>query len=480
MCAAEVLVKKKEDDIMFRKTMRSMISLILALMMAVSLAVIPSSAAKAVLSHSSVSVVKGHSVTLKVGKASGKITWASADPTVATVSKKGKVTGVSLGTTTVSATVGKTVLKCKVTVKAGSIATDGKKYSVDVGKTISVKVKAVGMHDLAVSSADESIAKAAFSSGKFDGDYITFDVKGIADGTVKIKIYSKKYAKSVYRDIEIKVGKGKASNTLASSGIKVSDDFVEINENTTQKITVSASSEILRNIKIVSTAKYYFDVETENDPGKGCIVVTVKGFVEGSGNLRIYDPNNKKIDVNIPVTITNNAYDVAVWNREPKKRTNKDVVYVTEDAAGKKFYVLEPKECDPAHAFSVVSLAAGRYEYFTVSESCPIKQKADDIILEKTEKYNGQKVTRYVLVPNGYDVAVSNSVFGIYFGVYEQYVVYAAMPSCKNRDERIMTYKFTPLGKSKIETRYIIIGGKGLEAFADDAWNEYLKKYGSN
>ena len=462
---------------MFRKTMRSMISLILALMMAVSLAVIPSSAAKAVLSHSSVSIVKGKSVTLKVGKAAGKITWASADPTVATVSKKGKVTGVSLGTTTVSATVGKTVLKCKVTVKAGSIATDGKKYSVDVGKTISVKVKAVGMHDLAVSSADESIAKAAFSSGKFDGDYITLDVKGIADGTVKIKIYSKKYAKSVYRDIEIKVGKGKAANTLAASGIKVSDDFVEINENTTQKITVSASADVLKKLKIVSTSSHYFEVETENDPGKGCIAVTVKGLVEGSGSLRIYDPNNKKIDLNIPVTITNNAYDVAVWNREPKKRTSKDLIFMTENASGKKYYVLEPKECDPAHAFSVVALAAGWYEYFTVFESRPVKQQADDIILEKTEKYNGQKVTRYVLVPNGYDEAISNTVFAKYFGVYEYNVVYFDPPVAKNKGEKSIVYLFIPRGKSSKEERFILISGEGMEAFADDAWNTYLKKY---
>ena len=45
-----------------------------------------------------------------------KATWKSSNPKVATVSSKGKVTAKKKGTTTVTANVGKTTYKCKVTV----------------------------------------------------------------------------------------------------------------------------------------------------------------------------------------------------------------------------------------------------------------------------------------------------------------------------------------------------------------------------
>ena len=45
-----------------------------------------------------------------------KATWKSSNPKVATVSSKGKVTAKKKGTTTITAKVGKTIYKCKVTV----------------------------------------------------------------------------------------------------------------------------------------------------------------------------------------------------------------------------------------------------------------------------------------------------------------------------------------------------------------------------
>ena len=79
----------------------------MALLMVLSLAVIPSSAAKVSLNKSSVSIVKGYSVTLSVNGTNKKVTWSSDDTSVADVSKKGKVTGKGLGTATISASFGK-------------------------------------------------------------------------------------------------------------------------------------------------------------------------------------------------------------------------------------------------------------------------------------------------------------------------------------------------------------------------------------
>lgn len=457
---------------------RSLFSLFMALVMVLSLAVIPTSAAKVSLNKSSVTLVKGHSVTLSVNGTNKKITWSSDNESVAAVSKKGKVTAKKIGTATVSASFGKSVLKCKVTVKAGSISTNGNDLSVEVGKTASISVKAVGIHDLAVSSSDEKVANAALS-GKFNGDVTIVKVNGIADGTAKIKIYVKGYEKSIYKYVEVKVGKGKPTEKVNSSGVTVSADSIEVNENLTAKVTVTASSSVLKKLTIVSSAKYKFDVSTEYDLDKGSADVTVSGYVEGSGNLRIFDPNDKKINIFIPVTVTNNAYDVVVWNREPKKRTNTDVVY-SASSGSTKYYVLEPKDADPAHAATLLAKQTEKYEYWTVYESRPEKQLDSDIILTKSEKYNGKRVTRYLLVEGDYDEAYSNSAFGQYFGVYDYYKVYANQPTGSKYGDRSYVYECQVNASGKNEYRYVPVDGNdgdGALIKAEDVMKKYTDKY---
>ncbi|MGN0553370.1 MAG: Ig-like domain-containing protein [Oscillospiraceae bacterium] len=460
---------------MGKKFIKSFMSVLLALMMIVTVAAVPASAKKIAISKSSVSVVKGCTVTLSVMGTSDKVKWSSDDKTIATVSSKGKVTGKKLGSTTVRATVGDSVLKCKVTVKAGSIATNGNKFSVDKGKTVDVSVNAIGTHDLAVSTADKSIATAALSKDGFNGNITTVNVKGISDGTTKIKIYSKSYEKSVYKYVEIKVGTGKVVSTVSKSGLDISVNYVEVNENLTAEFTVGSSSLKLQDLNISSTAKHNFDVETAIDSEKNVINVKVSGFVEGTGNVMIDSLKDKKLSVSIPVTVTNNAYDVAVWNREPNKRTRTDVVYKLVNSSDQSFYVLEPKDCDPAHAATVLAEAADWYDYYTVYEKTPSKQEKDDIILNKTVNYGGKKVTRYVLVPNGYDEAYSNSAFAMYSGEYEYYTVYANKPDLQVRGDSLCVYEVTPHGMKEAEKRFILTKGEGCEFLADEAWEKYKK-----
>lgn len=76
-----------------------------------------SAAAKTRLNYDHVTLCRYHSVQLKLNKSHGKVTWKSSDKNVATVTKKGLVTAVSAGTTTIKAKCGKAVYQCKVTVK---------------------------------------------------------------------------------------------------------------------------------------------------------------------------------------------------------------------------------------------------------------------------------------------------------------------------------------------------------------------------
>ncbi len=74
-------------------------SLMLALMIAVSAVIIPSSAASVKLSKKSITLITGTSTTLKLTGTKKTVKWSSMADDVATVSSKGKVTAKSTGLT---------------------------------------------------------------------------------------------------------------------------------------------------------------------------------------------------------------------------------------------------------------------------------------------------------------------------------------------------------------------------------------------
>ena len=75
------------------------------------------SAATPKLNYTKVTLCRYHSVQLKLRNISRKVTWKSTDKNIATVTKKGKVTAISAGTTTITAKYNKKTYQCKVTVK---------------------------------------------------------------------------------------------------------------------------------------------------------------------------------------------------------------------------------------------------------------------------------------------------------------------------------------------------------------------------
>lgn len=95
-----------------KHTKRILSVLLAALLIAVSVPYV----CAASLNYTAKSLYYGKSVTLQVsdGKASA---WTSSNTAVATVSSKGVVRGVGIGTAVISATVGKQTLTCKVKVK---------------------------------------------------------------------------------------------------------------------------------------------------------------------------------------------------------------------------------------------------------------------------------------------------------------------------------------------------------------------------
>lgn len=96
---------------------KSLVGLV-ALVLVMSLLTVSTIEAKKApkLSNKKITLKVGQKKKLKVKNAK-KVTWKSSNKKIATVSKKGVVTAKKAGKVTISAKVGKKVLKCKVTVK---------------------------------------------------------------------------------------------------------------------------------------------------------------------------------------------------------------------------------------------------------------------------------------------------------------------------------------------------------------------------
>lgn len=178
-------------------------------------------AAKPKISKTSADVPIGYSVTVKVTGASG-VKWSSSDETVAEVKADGasaKITGKKTGSATISAKVGSTTLKCKVTVKKSFITPSEEKVTVSKGKSKTITLKVSGAKDITISNSNKDVCSTSWD--KWDGNTIKLTIKGKAGGNATIKVYAKKYLKSTAQEINVTVEPKSAEDALT-------DDVVEL------------------------------------------------------------------------------------------------------------------------------------------------------------------------------------------------------------------------------------------------------------
>lgn len=120
--------------------------------------------AKARISNSSVSVLKGRTYTLKVKGTKKKVKWSSSNKSVASVNKKGVITAKKKGKTVITAKVNGKQLRCSVTVKqpVNKIRLNRTSIELKTGKKYSLKatVGPTGANNKGIvwSSSNERIA----------------------------------------------------------------------------------------------------------------------------------------------------------------------------------------------------------------------------------------------------------------------------------------------------------------------------------
>lgn len=142
------------------------------------------------LSHEDVSIAGDESFTLSARSGSGDVTYTSADPSIATVSSSGVVTGVKKGTTKITVRRGSDSAECIVRVKSngsgassggstssGSLTLSHTDVSIAVDESFTLSARS-GSGDATYTSADPSIATVSASG----------TVTGVKKGTTKITV----------------------------------------------------------------------------------------------------------------------------------------------------------------------------------------------------------------------------------------------------------------------------------------------------
>ncbi|WP_455713992.1 Ig-like domain-containing protein [Anaerosporobacter sp.] len=159
------------------------ISILLCLIMVVSILAPTGQVTKAAtaLDKTLIKVIKGGKEQLKVKGTKAKVTWKSANKSIATVDNKGYVKGIKKGSTKVYATVSGKKYTCNVKVENVSISSKSK--TVSAGSSFTLKLNG-NTQKVSWSSSNNKVASVT-SSGK---------VKGVAAGkaTITAKVDNKK------------------------------------------------------------------------------------------------------------------------------------------------------------------------------------------------------------------------------------------------------------------------------------------------
>lgn len=134
------------------------------------------------INKTSVLLVKGKSVKLKVKHATQKVKWKSTKTSVATVSSSGKVTAKKAGKAVIIATVGNQKKKCTVKVEAPKLSLA--KISMKVGETKTLKLKGC-KHSVKWWSENSDIVKV--TKGKLKA-------KDTGTTKIKVKVHGKTYS----------------------------------------------------------------------------------------------------------------------------------------------------------------------------------------------------------------------------------------------------------------------------------------------
>lgn len=465
------------------KMLKSILSLFLAVFMVASLAAVPSSAIS--LSKSSVTVTKGYQTTLSVSGTSKTVTWSTGDKSIATVSSKGKVVGKKPGTTYVYAKVGGNTLKCKVTVVAAKITASSSNVTFSKkGETKTITMTVKGSHSgLTVGTTNKKVVSAAWVKPvSWDGDKIKIKLTAQGTGSARVKVYLKSYSSTCYKYIDVKVGNTNTNDEIFddnnnSSGGNTSSNNISIIPYT-NSLEVPVGGTYTLEVYSTNHANTLYSVADKNiasvsagRTSEDIKFFTITGLKEGTTTLRFYNKNKASNYKDVKITVTAGKY-YEFYTTRPTVQSPDQVMEIRLSSTS-VYYMIVPKDYDPAYTNKLIAKKFSKYSYYTVYDEYPSFIAAGDSVYEFYHSNSKYKYgSRYVLVPyqnstnstNNYDPVKLNTAVAQYNGKFEYWTVYSVSPTKNDTwGDQIEQWQITDAKTGAVSNRYLLVPYYGYD-----------------
>lgn len=427
-----------------RNHLKAAVSILLAVLLALTFVTFPSQVSALGLSATSITVTKGYSMTLKVNDGSSA-TWSSSDSSVASVSSKGKVVGKSVGNAVITANVGGTLLTCNVKVVGGKLSLSSKSVELEKDEVKYVTVRAKGSHGIKASSGNKSIVTASWVK-PWNKDDIRLKLTAKGPGSTTVKISMTKYP-DVYTTIKVTVKGNNAVLYTSQSSVSTKVD---------SQISVAIYSD-QDNMVDYAMADSTIAKFTEGTWKDGFCTLGITGLKEGTTTLTLSRKDAPDVKTQIIIKVTGTGY-YAVVTAPPQIQSSSDIIlkWIDTNTMITK-YMLVPAGYDVAKANSAVAADSKVYEYYTVYDVKPSKVASTDSIAEFSATVGGKAVTRYVLLPASYDAPTYNTTVSDYTNTVEYWKVYNKSPENKKFLSTDIVKSWTATVNYKAVTRYILL-----------------------
>lgn len=312
-----------------------------------------SAAAKPAISKTTASILVGKKVDLNVKNwvKGAKATWKSSNKNIATVDKKGVVTGVKKGTVNITCKVETSKatyqLSSKVTVRvpATSVSVSNKVTAVNLGQVYSLKtaLKPATSNDLVTWTSSNTKVLRVNSQGKIRGvakGSATITGKTLSGKSVKalIKVVDKDGTVTTQKELDSLLGSGASVITLRTDA--EAKFTVKAGQYTTQKLVVDAPKADVENngvFKNVEIKAIKASTWTENAEGNQLVITAKDARIVVSEKAKVsIAVNNKetvlKIENNgkVESIVLDNAASIELSG------TSKEQVKVEVNGAGAK------------------------------------------------------------------------------------------------------------------------------------------------
>ncbi|MDR0944035.1 MAG: Ig-like domain-containing protein [Ruminococcus sp.] len=458
--------------------MKRLLSILLATVLILSFGVVSVSAAPRI-NATSYTLTKGYQTTLKVTGNSGSVRWSSSDTSVATVSS-GKVVGKKVGTAVITAAVDGYSLKTTVNVVDTKITTNLSNVTVKKGESTTVTVTVTGTKTgLTLSNGNSTIAKGSWGNAKWNGNKISFTIKGVKAGTTTITVYRKNYRNSYYKTINVTVpGTTTTPTTPAAGTMTVSSKTLKVDAGTSGQLAVYYYSQgnIAAHNSNSSVATISAGTELSGMTGKA---YNITGVSQGTTTITFYDLYDRTVQTAVTVTVTAPSYYVITTARPQVSGTDQVVTFQKNNT---NYYMPVPYSYDEAVVNNAIAAYFRSYDYYTVYTTYPTTKASGDTI--KTfygtaaslstsssgntgyptgypgyPSYTYPGVTssaRYMLLPKDADEVKANTAVSKYTGKYDYYTIYNSRPIYTAYSDTVSTWEIVDRSGVTI-TRYVLL-----------------------